>query len=318
MDQYKRLFGIDFKKSVISSKGLPLYISARRSFYKLSYSGIEFILVELPPDEKFGVVAFKKQANQITAKYGMPVAFAFENMSRAQRDSMINQNIPFISESGQIYLPFLGIALQNTFYDTTIIMAQKMMPVTQALFLYMLYYNETKPLIKKEAAAKIGVTQMSITRASEQLSAMGLVSQERRGKETYMHATANGTQWYEMAKPYLINPIQRTITTTMEKWYMSYPLSGESALASRTMLNRPRIETRAVFKNLVDLKNLQVVDTRWESYRDVIVLELWKYDPNLFSKNGAVDPISLVKCYENNVDERIEGAIEEYLEEKQW
>lgn len=318
MEEYKKLFGIDFAKSKMSSRDLPLYLSARRSFYKLSYSGIEFILIKLSSDEKFGVVAFKKQANQISAQYGMPVAFAFDNVSRLQRDSLINQNIPFISESGQLYLPFLGIALQNRFYNSTIVLAQKMMPVTQALFLYMLYNNDAKPLIKKVAAEKIGVTQMSITRASEQLSAMGLVTQERKGKETFMLATASGSQWYEMAKSYLISPIQRTITTPREKWYSSCPLSGESALANQTLLNNPKIEVRAVLKSKVDIKKMQSVDTRWESYKDVVLLELWKYDPGLFAKNGIVDPISLAKCYENNVDERIEASIEEYLEGIKW
>ena len=50
----------------------------------------------------------------------------------------------------------------------------------------------------------------------------------------------------------------------------------------------------------------------------VIQLELWKYDPNLFAKDGIVDPVSLSMCFEENADERIEGSLEDYLEEYEW
>ena len=55
-----------------------------------------------------------------------------------------------------------------------------------------------------------------------------------------------------------------------------------------------------------------------EPEEKVIQLELWKYDPMLFAKNGVVDPISLALCFEGNADERIEASIEEYLEDYKW
>lgn len=40
--------------------------------------------------------------------------------------------------------------------------------------------------MKKQAAEFLGVTRTSLTRASEQLSAMGLILQEACGKQYYM------------------------------------------------------------------------------------------------------------------------------------
>ena len=45
---------------------------------------------------------------------------------------------------------------------------------------------------------------------------------------------------------------------------------------------------------------------------------MWKYDPARFMKDGLVDPVSLAMSFEGNADERIEGAIEEYLEDYSW
>lgn len=318
MDNINDLFGIVFDKSEMILRDLPVYLSLNRSVYKMSYSGIEFILIELPSDDRFSASALKKQAGQISSHYGLPVAFRFDNVSRQQRDSMIAQNIPFISGSGQLFLPFLGIALQNRFVGQKEISAQKMMPVTQALFLYLLYHSKGTPIIKKDAAEKIGVTKMSITRASDQLSAMGLIRQDKQGKETYMLTTESGLKLYEKAKDHLISPVARTITTIMKEEFYNYPLSGESALAVSTTLDGSRIPARAVYKNNIFYGNLPDIDVRWESGKEPVLLEIWKYDPDLFMKGGVVDPVSLAMCFEDNTDERIEGAIEEYLEVFQW
>ena len=171
----KRLFGLEFFESDMDAKDLPVYLTARRSFFRMSCSGIEFILIKVRDDERFGVAALEKQITTIAEKYGIPVAFGFANISKNQRDSLIGRNIPFISESGQIYLPFLCIALHDRFVSTKTINRQKMMPVTQVLFLYLLYFGKNGSVLKKDAAEAIGVTKTSITRASDQLEAMGLI-----------------------------------------------------------------------------------------------------------------------------------------------
>ena len=238
--EYQKLFGLDFEKKELNVNNLPIYLTARRSFFRLSYNNMEFILVCLPKDEKYGVIAFEKQEKLISEKYGIPVAFGFQNLSKLQRDGLIAKNIPFISDSGQLYLPFLGIALRNQFAHMKKIKAEKMMPATQALFLYLLYRHTNIPVMKKDAAEAIAVTRTSLTRASEQLEEMGLISQKKLGKEYLMQTEGTGIDLYRKAKPYLINPVHSVVTVEddMTK-YFNYPIAGESALAEITMLNRP-------------------------------------------------------------------------------
>ena len=317
-NDYMNLFGLNFQVEEFKTKGLPIYLTSGRSFFKLSYGDSRFLLVSLSENERFGVLAFEKQEILLSEKYGLPVAFEFQNITRQQRDSLISKNIAYISNSGQLYLPFLGIALSNKFKKSKEVKTEKMMPVTQALFLYMLYKSEGKPVMKKDAADYLGVTRTSITRASDQLDAIGLISQKNIGKEYLMTANGSGVQLYEKAKPFLINPIQSIITTSGYKGYENNLLSGESALAKCTMLNDPKIPSRAVYKAHVDQKQFPRIDIRWEPDVEAVNLELWKYDPTLFSDNGIVDPVSLSMCFGENVDERIEGSIEDYLEEKRW
>ncbi len=319
ISEYQKLFGLDFEKKELKVENLPIYLTARRSFFRLSYNNMEFILVCLPKDEKYGVIAFEKQEKLISEKYGMPVAFGFQNLSKLQRDGLIAKNIPFISDSGQLYLPFLGIALRNQFAHMKKSKADKMMPATQALFLYLLYRHNNILVMKKDAAEAIAVTRTSLTRASEQLEEMGLISQKKMGKEYLMQTEGSGIDLYRKAKPYLINPVQSVVTVEDDSMkYFSYPIAGESALAEITMLSRPTIPVCAVWKNDIKMDEISEIDIRWDIYSKPIQLQLWKYKPELFAKNDRVDPVSLAMSFENNVDERIEGAIEEYLEEYQW
>ena len=145
---------------------------------------------------------------------------------------------------------------------------------------------------------------------------MELTHQEKSGKECYITPVTKGSDLYEKAKPYLINPVQSIITTDND--FDFYPFSGESALSICSMLNAPKIPVRAVYKSDVDVKEISEVDVRWLSDSNAVSVELWKYDPRLFEKDGVVDPVSLAMSITDNVDEGIEASIEQYLEEYEW
>ncbi len=312
----RKLFGIYFDVERIKPIGFPLYLTTGRLFWRYSYLGNTFIVVTVPDDERFGVVAFQKQLALLEKGFELPVALNFRYISGRQRDSLIEKNIPFISDTKQIYLPFMGMMLSNRLVQPKHINSRKMMPVAQMLFLHMLYNGQNRPMLKKDAAEFLRVTRTSITRASEQLLSMELINQEIYGKECYMMLVTTGLDLFEKAKQFLINPVQSVVTTSDK--FDSYPLSGESALSMCSMLNAPKVPVRAVYKAEVNVKEIPEIDLRWSSVDNAVNVELWKYDPRLFERNGIVDPISLAMSLTDNTDERIEASIEEYLEGYEW
>jgi len=46
----------------------------------------------------------------------------------------------------------------------------------------------------------------------------------------------------------------------------------------------------------------------------LIELEIWQYNPNLFAKDGIVDPFSLYLSLEKVKDERVEAALAHMME----
>lgn len=47
-------------------------------------------------------------------------------------------------------------------------------------------------------------------------------------------------------------------------------------------------------------------------------IEVWKYPPELFARNGKVDPLSLYLSLADTKDERIEIAIDALMKEFPW
>lgn len=312
-------FGFDFKIEKIEKiKGLPVYLKAGRTFYVLSDDINRFLLVKVKNNEKYGVVALGNQKKLYEEKSELFVAFWFDGLTRYQRDSLIKHSIPFIADGTQLYLPFLGVLIQNSFKQKVEVKTDKMMPITQSLFLYLLYKCNGKKVIKKEAAEYLSVTKTSITRASEQLEKMGLIRQEMSGKEYFMWTEILGLELFLKAKEYLINPIQTIFVTKREAVADSMPLSGETALAKYSMINPSIINVVAIDKTVGKNYGFEQIDERWEEDKQLIRVELWKYNPELFAKDGVVDPVSLYMSMKDIADERIEAALAEMLEEYLW
>lgn len=313
------MFGMNFQiEQMDKIKGLPIYMTVGRSFYKATNDDISMLIVSLSDNEKYGVVAFAKQKELYEKVVKLPTVYYFNNITQRQRDSLISHRISFVAGNKQMYLPFLGMYLQNLFSKNKDKKIEKIMPVTQSLFLYFLYESKGRKVQKKDAADFLRVTRTSITRASEQLASLGLIKQEKSGKEYYMWTELNGFELFKRAKPYLINPVYDSYTTMASVNNRTMPLSGESALSSYSMINPPPISCIAASKSIADEKSFVKIDKRWEDEDELVTIEFWKYDPCLFEKEGKVDPVSLYMSMNSSVDERIESALEEMMEGYEW
>ena len=106
--ELKKYFGEQVKyDEVLHLKGIPIYMAVGRRFYHVQISKSEFLVVELPPDDKYGVIALKKQLQRYQEVSELNVAYAFDGVTYTQREALIKANIPFISLPGNIYIPFL-------------------------------------------------------------------------------------------------------------------------------------------------------------------------------------------------------------------
>lgn len=315
----EKYFGLEVKElNSEKVQGLPIYMTAARVLKKYEVNNHIFIIVEIHKNDKYGVPALKKQLQKYHEATQLDVVFSFEEMTQVQRNALIKANVPFIALPEQLYIPFLGMLFFNKFHEKKTIKMDKMMPATQQVFLYLLYNKNEDPIMKSNVAEKVRLTRTSLTRATDQLLQMKLITQEKQGKEIYIRCVEQGRKLYELAKPFLINPVQKEIVVKESQTTKLMLKAGETALAEQTMLNMPFIIEYAIYKGTMGLNDITPVDVQWEDNKNLIKLQLWKYNPNLFSKNEYVDPVSLICSFEKNKDERIEIQLDEFLEEIEW
>ncbi|MBQ2411557.1 MAG: hypothetical protein II310_10050, partial [Selenomonadaceae bacterium] len=74
------------------------------------------------------------------------------------------RGVPFVALPGNIFLPFMGIILQDVRHNQYA-KADKMMPATQMVFLELLYMGDEDSMLKSEVANKLNLAKTSITRA---------------------------------------------------------------------------------------------------------------------------------------------------------
>ena len=87
--------------------------------------------------------------------------------------------------------------------------------------------------------------------------------------------------------------------------------AGEFAFSQHTHLNPPKLKTYAIEKKLSNNIKLQ---RECYSYDEQIELQIWKYNPLLFSqKQNNIDVICLIISLLGNEDERIDKQIDKVL-----
>lgn len=308
------------ERSWNTAEKLPLYLRSGRTYSILSLEHTELLLIRMETN-RFHLSAFLKQQKKLSEYWGGEVVLCFDTLTSYQRKTLIENHISFIVPGSQLYLPCLGILLQERAASArkSII---KLSPSSQFLLLYFIYRREVAPLTKVQLARLLGISAMNVTRAIQDLSQIGLVREERSGRSDYVSALCTGRELYERAKSYLTDPVQKRVYIAKgDNNLLILPLCGESALCERTMLNMPRVSSRAIGrKSYAGWKaaELQQVDPAWSAESDYMELQVWKYDPIPFSDTGTVDVVSLAASFYDSQDERIEMAVEEMLEGYHW
>ena len=308
--QLEQYFGCKVKIAEYKNKlPLPIFMTMR-DIMMVEIYGVNFVIIDVVKEMELSVAAMKKQKAKYEEALQCPVAYEVALNSVSMTNALVKSGVPFVDLPRNVFLPFMGIVLQDV-YRKQLVRADKMMSATQMVFLELLYMDDEESVLKSEVANKLNLTKTSITRATAQLEEMGLIRQMKSGTEIAIKRNYSRKEYYENAKAYLINPVQKEITIMR---YESFS-AGETALSQESELNPPRIEECAIYKGEEVVDQLEIVDARSEAPDDCLKVQLWKYNPFYFAREGRVDTVSLACTFQGNEDERIEMSIEKLLEE---
>lgn len=289
---------------------LPYYLLDRYEFQQATLESVKTLFL-YPKGELDQLASVRKQITAIQKIEPIPVVIILKNISKSRLQYMVSAHIPFIIPDKQIYLPFMGIALQNKFY-AEIVQTERLQPSSQVLFFYYLYQNKQN-LFMSDISKRLGFSGMTITRAVRQLEQTSFFTTEKKGVQKILTGKYMGRELYDKMYPYLLSPIQKVIYVNKQVSLPSMPIAGTTALSQMSMINSSDSPCYAISGKKCSFTGTDVLIDAFAQVR----VELWKYDPDILAENGVVDPLSLAMTQKDESDERIEEAVEVLLN-KVW
>jgi len=291
---------------------LPYYLIDAYKFQAARIDGICCLILR-PSGDLGNISAIRKHLAHLREICEWPVVFELPSLSRQRRAALIEARIAFVVTGKQVYLPFIGIQLQERSDRESMVapVLSKLQPSAQMLlFAFILGMN--KPVHLSEMTRRFGLSAMSLSRAADQLAQLSLIRKRREGVHLLLSAEITPGDLYQKAKPYLINPVRKTIYIMKSEITPEMFPAGLSALADRSLLQFPALEVRGTAKSgkLFAGAVKQLIDEEKQC-----ALELWKYDPRLICGDDRIDALSLAESLKNNTDERVEQMLEDLLAE---
>lgn len=309
MNFLEQTLGIHISYRGEDLKSFPNYIHSRYQIRKVLLDKQEVFFV-YPKGELDPVDAIKKHFVKIESTGSGKAVLILGHLTYRQKQYLLRDKIPFIVDGKQIYLPFMGIYLQER-SDGEKKEREKLLPSAQLLLLYYIY-NGCGEMVTSGACVPLSLTSTSISRASRQLEDLQLIETEKRGIQKVMLSDKSPEELFNAAKDSMCNPVKRTIYVSKEEVQEAFLISGYSALSEFTMINPSPVEYRAA-DSISAWENKS--STRMQNTDDQFALELWRYDPRKLSYGACVDRLSLALALRDDSDERIEEAVEEMLQQ---
>ena len=180
---------------------------------------------------------------------------------------------------------------------------------TQLLFLAYMYNHEKKVYVS-DLSKSLPFSAMTLSRAVVQLEMTDLFLVYKDGVNKVIESKYSHKELFERIQHYLLTPVRQVGYMNQSLVTDHMVLSGESALSEMSMLNSSRLRTYAVYEK--DFDKTQLIDELIDPEVQVKV-EIWAYDPQLFTHTNIADTLSIVLSLKENKDERIEKIIENIL-----
>lgn len=249
-----------------------------------------------------------------------PVVFVLSRMRPDLRHRFVQAGIPFVVPRQQLYLPMVGVSMGERF-TAPALTANTLSPSAQVALLVTLLHRQRAADTATKLARETGYTAMAMVRALNQLESAGLVRVSRKGREKLFQLAAEPRQTWRDAQSVLANPVKRRVR------YAESPncpldagvIAGLSALAEYSALAPTGVRTLAM--SLEDFRKnevLQVGATDGPAIEADLEIEIWTYAPRVLAKDDVVDPLSLYLELRQDVDERVQAALEEMMEKVSW
>lgn len=291
---------------------IPMFLTNEYEFFESKLQDNLYILLRVQ-SKRILIDKIKKHILKLRELGIERPVLVLEEMRASQRKLFVANRLAFIVPGKQIYLPFICLDFNEkiSLKPTKI---EKFTAATQCVYLHILNQTE-KDVNTRQITEDLGIAQISANRAIRQLVSLGAI--EESGPTTRKrYNRISKKDFWKKGKDYLIDPVQKKIYLSEKPKGIDLYLSNQSALAELSMIGDPHTESYAISKNDLEKikKEMLIADYEADSI-SYLVIEVWRYQPGLFTDKNIVDIFSLYAELKDQDDPRIEIEFEQLLEE---
>lgn len=310
---YFARLGIDFEQvdGMDIAEKLPLFVT---SSYDLSLCMVGGECIVLMFSKRHGLsphdIASQLQIVADTMKL-RPV-LVFMSLDKELYAFLVNGGISFIVPRKGVFIPPRISLLSDTIPTEPVAIRSKLSVSAQLMVLWHLNFNnENRELPFKSVITALKMNKVYVSRSAAEIEAFNLALITRNGCSKSLLFDCNAQNLWRKVHPLMRSPVQRTVRLP------SAPndalLAGISALSEYSSINDDSEQTFAVPRCAWHIDDAIV-----SRYNGVHVQKWW-YDPALLSPDGRkVDKLSLYLALKDDPDPRVQGCLEEMLEEMKW
>jgi DNA-binding transcriptional ArsR family regulator len=300
-----------------NARQLPVYLTADYQFFDVQLGGHHLVLM-VRKDDASTPGEIGKHVAFVRSRLFATTVFVTESLTAKNRSRLIKDGIPFVVPGNQLYIPDLALDLREHFRAQKVKAGEALTPVAQAVLFHHLLGIRKREAIASDIAATLNYTPMSVGRAFDILTDLGLATSDKVGRERHIRFALTGTDLFERAKPMLRSPVRSLRYLTGKQRWEGFKLAGETALGRLTSLSPPAINhyatTLANWTLIKDEEEIEEVDPEEAD----TVLEIWSYDPVPLTDKWTVDALSLYAQFWDHPDERVAMAAEDLLGTLKW
>lgn len=297
-----------------NSESLPEELRDGRAYSIMDICGVKCLVISIMTED-FQLSSYLRQQKALEQYCDYPFVLCFDRINSYQRKCLIENLQAFIVPENQLYMPFLGIALQEHF-KAPAIAGQQLTAMAQYILLYFLYDEDGVYHSKLEISQQLEISLMNVTRGVQELEELELLVTKKKGRSSMVTTALPKKELYERAKPYLRNPVQKRLFVRENEILLALPITGQEALCvineKEALEHKVRAMEKRVFLDTSD--NLEIVDPAWDTQVSYVELEVWRYDPKRFTDGSIVDSISLKLSLEGESDKTMEMNINKLLD----
>lgn len=303
-----------------SSAKLSQFLAQQYNLCEITIEKRHFLGIQLVHGEGFRPAVFEKHLRQILSMAPDVEGYCLiaEELQAYVRQRLVERKVSFVVPGLQLNWPDLGLAVQARKKKKTPVASDNLSPATQAVLINALTGGVQGPATQKKLATNLDYTTMSMSRALDEIEANGLGRVQRKGRERLLDFPEGMKALWKAALPYFRNPVRETVRIMDRQLPQDFRIeAGETALARMSLLMPPKEPVYALGRKVWKEIHGQVEMIPIEEEGTCLV-QVWYYDPSHFALHGRVDCFSLFLSLHEEVDERVEVALEEMMENVVW